>query len=278
VFLCRPEAIQDAALLARYESLLDAAERARLARFRFPRDARAFLIAHALVRDVLSRFCEILPGEWRFKTNGNGRPEIAGPAATAGLRFSLSHCRGLIACLVAENVEPGVDVEEIRQADDLLELAERFFSPSELVSLRHCSGERMAERFFALWTLKESYIKARGMGVSLPLDKFSFRLCRNQIGVRFDPEIRDRATDWAFSLLRAPADHFVAVALGCREGQPQRRLCFHQCVPLKPLESAHIRIFASSSGCPKGSQVETTIARSRESGRLVREIEDPSDL
>ena len=246
VFLCQPELITEPALLMRYEALLDVTERSRLARFHNARDARTFLIAHALVRTTLSQFADTHPHEWRFRTNEFGRPEIAGPAGAGTLRFNLSHCDSLIVCLVAAGVEPGVDVEEICGADDLLELADRYFSPSEVAALRSCPSDT-TDRFFALWTLKEAYIKARGMGVAIPLDKFSFSFCNERVAIRFDPELADQADDWTFTLERPLPSHFVAIALRHVPTGTQRRLIFRRIVPLIGLGTALPRCLIASS-------------------------------
>lgn len=153
VLLCQPELINDPALLSRYEALLDEEERSRLARFRFKRDAHTFLVAHALVRTALSHFDHVGPGEWRFRTNRFGRPEVCGASR---LQFNLSHRPSLIACMVTVGTDFGVDVEKIRALSDLLSLAGHYFSPYEAEALRTLPHEMSRDRFFSLWTLKES--------------------------------------------------------------------------------------------------------------------------
>lgn len=232
VFLCQPELIVDPALLARYEALLDAEEKTRFARFRFAEDAHVFLIAHALVRTALSQFAEVQPNAWRFTSNEFGRPQIDGPEGTGTLRFNLSHCRRLIACLVTDQADPGVDVEEIRGFDGLLDVAERTFSPAEAAALRMCPDDMAMDRFFSLWTLKESYVKARGLGFSLPLDKFSFSLAGGRIAVHFEPEMADRPQDWTFTLARPRPSHYLATALRHGPGGAPQRLAFRHLIPL----------------------------------------------
>ena len=232
VFLCKPEAIDDPALLERYGALLDAEERARHARFHFARDAHTFLIAHALVRTALSQFADVPPSEWRFRTNAYGRPDVEISAGT--LRFNLSHCRGLAACIVVAGMDCEVDVEEICAAGDLRDLATRYFSPSEVAALRACPPESTADRFFSLWTLKEAYIKARGLGLSLPLDRFSFN-CGDAISVTFDAEIADNPAAWAFTLSQQTPKHFLATALRHEAGRIPA-VAIHRYVPLVGFE------------------------------------------
>ncbi|MGO8792949.1 MAG: 4'-phosphopantetheinyl transferase family protein [Terriglobia bacterium] len=155
---------------------LSGEERSRRDRLHFEADRRDFTIAHDLLRRALSKYKEIPPADWRFATNDYGKPLIAGFDPQMGaLSFSLSHTRGCVACAIAPNAPVGVDVE---QTDRLLcgnELADRFFSEDEAAWLRQCSVEIYGTRFAELWTLKEAYLKALGVGLSGPLDSISFR-------------------------------------------------------------------------------------------------------
>jgi len=149
------------------------------------------------------------PEQWTFSTNHYGRPEISPPGR---LRFNLSHTRGLAAVLVALEVDCGVDVEQRRQMRDLFGRATHVFSAAEVDSLRPLSTEGQHERFFDYWTLKESYIKARGMGLSLPLQQFTFSLNQG-ITISFDPRMKDDPARWQFERFAPTPDHAMAVAL-----------------------------------------------------------------
>ena len=248
VLLCQPELINDPALLSRYEALLDEEERSRLARFRFKRDAHTFLVAHALVRTALSHFDHVGPGEWRFQTNRFGRPEVGGPSDASKLQFNLSHRPSLIACMVTVGTDFGVDVEEIRALSDLFSLAGHYFSPHEAAALRTLPHEMSGDRFFSLWTLKEAYIKARGLGLSLPLHKFSFGFHGERIAVHFDPDLAENPDDWTFTLMRPTASHFLATAVRRGQSGTRRRLLVRWFVPLVGMGAPlPLRPIASSS-------------------------------
>src|SRR5215218_6477573 len=97
-----------------YRSLLSDEEHARMARFVFDRDRRAFLLTRALVRTTLSRYAPVRPADWKFIANVHGRPEILDrPSGVPDLRFNILHTDGLIACAVTIGREVGVDVEHI---------------------------------------------------------------------------------------------------------------------------------------------------------------------
>jgi 4'-phosphopantetheinyl transferase len=180
-------------------AVLNEEERARVQRFRFERHQRESLATRALARTALSYGRPLSPQAWQFKLNAHGKPEIE-PAC--GLHFNLSNSLGLVVCLIAEGGEVGVDVEPFERAEQIVKLAPEVFSAAEQAQLETLQGAEKLERALSLWTLKESYIKARGMGLSLPLDKFSF-LFGGAEGVRLeiDASLCDAPERWRFCLL-----------------------------------------------------------------------------
>lgn len=217
VFLTEPERVTDRATLLAYDALLAPEERTRQRRFRFAIDRHDCLVTRALVRTTLSRYAPVDPAAWRFELNRYGRPHLVPGQCDPDLRFNLSHTRGLIACAVTIGHEIGCDVESLQRSGETVAIADRYFSASEIKALRALPQERQRERFFAYWTLKESYIKARGMGLALPLDQFSFLLESGPpIGIEFDPGLQDDPGDWQFDLRRPTPEHMLAV--GVRRG------------------------------------------------------------
>lgn len=210
----RPDASLSETLARRGLPLLSADELARYRRFLVPHAGQTFLAARVLLRWVLSAYCTIAPADWRFETNPWGRPRIAVSNAPAGLAFNLSHKPGCVACLIGHGRSLGVDVEDTAaNRPHVLELAERFFSPSEAAALRALPVGRQFDRFYELWTLKESYIKARGMGLSLGLSRFSFFPDGNTASVRFDPGFHDDPAAWDFQLFHPDPQHVIATAV-----------------------------------------------------------------
>ena len=172
--------------------LIPAGELAHSDRFLNGRARDSYLAARAFVRCVLSQYVEVDPRSWAFASDLNGKPEIAAPAVARSLRFNLSHTDGLLTCIVALHRDIGVDTEAIDRAVDIDAIAGRFFAPSEMFSLQALSPLERRQRFFELWTLKESYLKARSVGLSLPLDKFAFVVdTSGAIDVVFDADFVD---------------------------------------------------------------------------------------
>jgi 4'-phosphopantetheinyl transferase len=187
---------------------------ARYHRYLVPHAAQTFLAARVFLRSVLSGYASIAPADWRFETNPWGRPRIAAASAPAGLTFNLSHKPGCVACLTGHGRALGVDVEDTAaNRPQVLELAERFFSPSEARALNALPVERQVDRFYQLWTLKESYIKARGFGLSLGLSRFSFSPVGTTASVLFDAGFHDDPAAWDFQLFHPDAQHLIATAV-----------------------------------------------------------------
>jgi len=156
-------------------ALLDAEEQARAQRFRFPEHRRRFIVAHAAVRCILARHLDIGPAAIGFSRNAHGKPFLTGADVPV---FSMSHSHEMALCAVAVDGELGVDIEHCRslQHDDL---ARRFFAADEVAALAALPADRRADGFFACWSRKEAYIKAKGLGLSLPLDAFAVSIDAN---------------------------------------------------------------------------------------------------
>jgi 4'-phosphopantetheinyl transferase len=189
-------------------------EQARASRFLQPADRERFVIGRWLARTTLSRFAPVAPRDWPFVIDDRGRPHLGHqPPGAPDLRFNLSHTHGLVACAVTVGREVGVDVEHTGRRV-LHDVPERFFSPREVADLRACSDSEQHSVFFDYWTLKESYIKARGLGLALPLRHFSFVLDgTDSPTVTFAPELDDDPDSWQFALFRPTDSHRLAIAV-----------------------------------------------------------------
>lgn len=225
--------IRDTRLLAEYLRLLNPAEREQQQRFYFERDRHRYLVTRALVRTVLSRYAPVAPEDWVFGKNSHGRPEIANDHALARtLSFNITHTDGLIVLAVTREQAIGVDAENIIVRQPAIEIAERFFSPEEVAELHAVPAAGQHERFFHYWTLKESYIKARGMGLAIPLDQFGFHFPHAaEVAIRIDPQLNDHAARWRFWQLRPGADFLAALCVE-RTQHASPQLIMRSVVPL----------------------------------------------
>jgi 4'-phosphopantetheinyl transferase len=193
---------------------MSAEEGARQERFVFEKDRHTHLVARGLMRTVLSRYTGVDPASWVFGANSYGKPEIAQPVGLGWLRFNLSHTSGLVVCVVAVGRDVGVDVENVDRQVPAGELARRHFSAREAADVLSRPAADQLDRFYDYWTLKEAYIKARGMGLSIPLGGFTFELTAGRrIGIAFGPEANDRSCDWQFAQLMPTRRHKIAIAV-----------------------------------------------------------------
>jgi len=170
-----------------------------------------------LVRTVLSKYEAVLPVHWRFSVDAYGRPSVVG--AGGWLNFNLANTHGLVVCAVAREIDVGVDVENIERPAPM-EVADRFFARQEIEALRALPESKRPARFFDYWTLKESYVKARGKGLALPLDGFAFSLEEGRPPrITIDAALRDESS-WEFVQLRPTGTHLVSLC--ARRGDGQR--------------------------------------------------------
>src|SRR5580692_7466687 len=170
--------IQDVPDLGSYYDFLSTDERERASRYHFDRHRNEFILTRASLRILLAAYLEKSPERFAFSYSAQGKPYLANELTD--LRFNVSHTvsltEGLAALAFARNRELGVDVEKIRPDCDAKKLAERFFSASERDYITNLSGPALDEAFFRCWTRKEAFIKAKGGGLSLPLDQFQVNL------------------------------------------------------------------------------------------------------
>lgn len=224
VWLAFWEAINDECLLEAYRDLLNAAEKVEESRFCLARDRHRYLVARALLRTVLSRYASVDPKDWVFSTDAYGRPHIVNTQAADGcLSFSVSHTQRLIALGVAKGRSLGVDVENFATRDWSIDVANHYFAPQEVAALREAPHHQRRYRFFEYWTFKESYSKARGMGLSLPLDRFSFHFADDRaVDLAIDPALGDDSSRWQLWQFRPTSEHLLAVCAEKLNGQPTR--------------------------------------------------------
>ena len=211
VRLDRPEVRES---MDSYRTHLTPEERAREGRFFRDVDRERFVVARAVARLQLSRFGRLAPGDWRFETNGHGRPEVSNsPPDGPRLRFNISHTNGLVAVAIAGDREVGVDVEWVSRGLTH-DVAGRFFAPREVADLRSLPAEDQPRVFFDYWTLKEAYIKARGLGLALPLHHFAFVLSPPARPlITFDQALPDDPQSWQFIQGWPTPEHRLGLAI-----------------------------------------------------------------
>jgi 4'-phosphopantetheinyl transferase len=231
LWFAHPGDLADPAVEEACAGILDDAERARASRLHFDRHRREFLATHALARVALSHAHPLPPQSWRFSVNKYGKPSAV---PECGLRFNQSNSVELAVCLVskfdarpgmengANAAEVGVDVESFARAGEILPLAARVFSAAERAQLDALPAAARPDRALSLWTLKEAYIKACGIGLSLPLRGISFLFDGPQsIRLEAAPEVDDDPGRWRFCRLDHAGHRIALVVEASAAGAPE---------------------------------------------------------
>lgn len=205
VWHVRTDAVRDASTLAACMNVMSTEERAHHARFVFERHRHEYLVTRGLVRGVLSKYTARPPQELLFDRTEYGRPNLQD---CGGLQFNVTNTNELVVCAVRYGGEVGVDTEPLRRSDEILGVAETVFTDYERERLNELPPPLRARRAVELWTLKEAYMKARGLGFSLPVDKFEI-VFEGSARLRLHPPIVDDSTRWALSTFELEG-HFVS--------------------------------------------------------------------
>jgi 4'-phosphopantetheinyl transferase len=156
-------------------ALLSLEKQKKIKRYVFRMDALRSLVADLLSRFVISKTLNIEKSYIQFEVNDYGKPFVKG---VSELHFNVSHSGNWVVCAI-DTQQIGVDIEKIDFID--VQLAKHFFSKKEQEDLHMIPYQEQQSYFFDLWSLKESYIKMVGKGLSIPLDSFTIRCIKQQI-------------------------------------------------------------------------------------------------
>jgi 4'-phosphopantetheinyl transferase len=153
----------------RFLPVLSADESSRADRFRFTKLRDSFVLTRGVLRYLLGRYLSALPASLRFSYGPKGKPALAD---NSRIHFNLSHSGEMAVIALTYDCAIGVDIEQLRPMTDMQEIAERFFCPEEAAEILSVPAPGREEAFFRCWTRKEAYIKAVGVGLSVPLESF----------------------------------------------------------------------------------------------------------
>lgn len=205
-------------ILDRLRRFLSPDELARAARFHFERDRQHFIVARGCLRTILSRYLKMHAADIQFIYGPQGKPQLDSSCLdTQPPYFNLAHSEGLAIYAVTRVGEIGIDLECIRPEFTGDDIANRFFSPGEVSCLNAMPKDVRPEAFFNCWTRKEAFIKAIGMGLSLPLDQFEVTLAPGEpaqlVRTTWD---EDEASRWSIKSIDVGENYVAAVAVAAR--------------------------------------------------------------
>lgn len=198
-----------------FRALLSQDERALLVTVPATELKRRITASMVLHRALLAHIHGGVPLDWAVRADARGTPQafLRGHHQEA-VQSSRSRSEGLVAAAVSSAARVGIDVEAVGAHGADSGLARQFFSLDEIEALEACHPAMREDRFFRIWTLKEAYIKARGLGFRLPLD--SFAVIPEEGGIRFLPPADDAADCWIFRSTAPTPQHKLALA--CENG------------------------------------------------------------
>jgi 4'-phosphopantetheinyl transferase len=184
----------------------------RVARFHFAHDQRRFMIRRAILRRLLASYLGTRAEVICFSSGLNGKPFVSGQDVPGGICFNCSHSadRGLI--VIARGCGLGADLEQHRHLNDAEDLAKAFFSNSEIKELNDLPPSLKMAGFFNCWTRKEAFVKAIGLGLSFPLNRFSVSLTPGQPAALLDvAEDHLAIKKWTMASLDVGVDYSAAL-------------------------------------------------------------------
>jgi 4'-phosphopantetheinyl transferase len=199
---------------ARALAWLSPAERTRFDRYRRDLDRDMFLLGRVMARALVGRALGVAPTGWAWVEGPRGRPDIAGDRGTPPVSFNLAHSGGLVVCAIARGVTVGVDIEDRRRASIGRDLAARACTAAELAVIEAAGEDGWRDCFLRHWTLKEAYLKGRGLGIAQHLTDtgFTFDAAGAAPRLVLHRALAGDDARWAFALRELAPAHYVAIA------------------------------------------------------------------
>jgi 4'-phosphopantetheinyl transferase len=157
---------------------LSLAEREKLTRFQIRSGKNQFLQTRYYLRQILARYSGLSACDLQFEASLFGKPSLL--ASTYELKFNLSHSGKYLVIAISKNIELGIDVEESVDTDTALRLSKYSYSQNERQYLRTIEIVELQKAFLEVWTLKEAFSKAKGLGFQMDWKCFSVQFQGNQ--------------------------------------------------------------------------------------------------
>ena len=208
-----------------FESFLSEDELARANRFHFTNDRKHFVVARGILRNLLAAYLGVNCTALQFCYGAQGKPFVLQDDEQQ-INFNVSHSHGRAVFVFSRGREVGVDIEFIKEDFEADEIAQQFFSRNEMASLRIVNAETKNRAFFDCWTRKEAYIKARGEGLSMPLDEFDVSLIPGDPAALVNNYRDEREVSrWSMQAITAPEGYVGALVVEGHDWQ-LKSFCF----------------------------------------------------
>jgi len=178
--------------------------------FKRSKSAAQYPVSRFLIRYLLSSKLGVACKDLEFEVNEYGKPHCL-QAKRQNIFYNTSHSHELLAIAVSSRCEIGLDIEYLARKNNIENIAKEMFSEEENVWMLQ-NSELLRDRFFELWTHKEAYIKANGVGIAGHLSDIVFEEVID-VGL----QIKGQELEWAFSKFEPAKGYVGAVAMSGTE-------------------------------------------------------------
>jgi 4'-phosphopantetheinyl transferase len=194
--------------------ILSADEKKRAQDFRLERDRMRHIFSRGILRLILSEYLDQSPAQIKIMTGSQGKPALFQQEKEYSIHFNLSHSDEVVLYAFTGVGTIGVDVEKVRDISEMEKIIAQFFSSRERADLNQLPPAQKKLAFFNCWSRKEAFIKARGGGLSLPLDQFDVSILPDQpatlLNTQWDPR---EVNNWLLSDIWLDANYAAAMAV-----------------------------------------------------------------
>ena len=221
VHLWRANLNLPSAVVEQLASFLSKDEVARANKFRFPQHQRRFTVARGILRHLLANYLQISPVAVQFEYGDRGKPSLAIPFSDSSLQFNISHSQEYALYGFTYNYPLGVDLEYLRSMEDVAKIAQRFFSTQEYQLIASLSGQQQQKAFFQLWTAKEAYLKATGIGLTGSLADVNICLDQTDPCLQAIQGNKQATANWSMYSYLPVVNYVAAIAIKTKTNQQQ---------------------------------------------------------
>jgi 4'-phosphopantetheinyl transferase len=180
----------------RPDDVLSDEEKGRASRFHLDRDRDRYRSGRTLLRLLLAGYLGVEPGAVPIIYRARGKPGLGG---ARDIDFNLAHSEGVAVVAVTDGRPVGVDIERLRSGFAGKGIAEALFTPAEVVALRQLPAAEQEAAFLVCWTRKEAFVKAKGGGLSIPLDAFTVTITAGEApSLSWSADAASDLSEWQF--------------------------------------------------------------------------------
>ena len=192
-----------------FSDVLSDDERKRVDRLKSEKDKRRFIVSRGLLRENLGNYIGTEPSDITFTYNKYGKPGLKPEHNLGNIKFNVSHSANLAIYAISQNREVGIDLEYIREVRTADKIIKRFFTQQETDFYYSQPENKKKLAFFTLWTRKEAYSKARGMGIGLPSKEFDLNLAPTTVTSTTNTKAESK---WSLVDIEIDEDYLAALA------------------------------------------------------------------